>query len=150
MRARFCPPPRGRGPGQGVGGLLPLAGRHRGAEPGAGPWPSLGMPRPGPTCTNGQGPNAIPTASCACASGQMAWAPLHTGARCPAGLVHADSRPRPQPAWSTLTHARGPSQGLRASLLVSTHSGWKDQPFVLCSCLAGDPSRTLLPSATLP
>ena len=58
--------------------------------------------------------------------------------------------PGAQLAWSTLTHARGPSQGLRASLLVSTHSGWKDQPFVLCSCLAGDPSRTLLPLATLP
>ena len=52
--------------------------------------------------------------------------------------------PGAQLAWPTMTHARGPSQGLSASLLVSTHSGLKDQPFVLCSCLAGDPSLTFL------
>ena len=56
--------------------------------------------------------------------------------------------PDAQFAWSTLTHAHGPNQGLRASLLVSTHSDVKDTPFVLCSHLARDPSLTLLPLAS--
>lgn len=72
-RSRFCPLPRGRVPGLRVGGLIQLAGRHRGAGPRAGVWPSLGMPRPGLTCTNGQGPTPTPALieRCMCASGQM-------------------------------------------------------------------------------
>lgn len=121
-------------PGAGVGGLIQLAGRHRGAEPRAGAWPSLGTPRPGQTCTNGQGPNPAAVRVC-----QARWC----------GRLRT-RWPDAQFAWSMLTHARGPNQGLRASLLVSTHSGLKDQPFVLCSRLAGDPSLTFLPLASLP
>ena len=132
MRRCFCPPPRGRVPGPGVGGLIQLVGRHRGAEPRVGAWPSLGTPRPGQTCTSGQGPNPA-----AVRVRQARWC----------GRLRTRG-PDAQFAWPMLTHARGPNQGLRASLLVSAHSGLKDQPFVLCSRLAGDPSLTFLPLAS--
>ena len=78
MRSRFCPPPRGRVRAAG-GRPDPACGQTQGS------WaPSRGMalprmPRPGLTCTNGQGPTPAPTERCACASGQMVGVSARSG-----------------------------------------------------------------------
>lgn len=125
--------PRGTSWGR-VGGLIQLAGRHRGAEPEQG---HMALPRDAQTWPDlHQRPGTKPS-RCACV--QARWC----------GRLRT-RWPDAQFAWSMLTHARGPNQGLRASLL-GLNALWFEGP-ALCSLLTPcqRPFPDIPPLASLP